>query len=574
MNKHILSSIAFLIITLNSYSQIVYVKQNATGLNNGSSWSNAFTELSTAINSTTSGEIWVSRGTYFPLTDLNSQVPTNPRQKTFKLKLNIAIYGGFIGLETNLNQRNWVENPTILSGEIGNINDLTDNLIHVVSCEYSALNVNTILDGLIITGGYATTEGGVGYGGGIYVLQTYNGSFKIKNCVIKDNYSMGYGGGMYIYNSHPLIENCVFRSNAAYSGGAMDLQGCNATIKNCQIYENIATGHSLHWGEGGGIRIGSYSSPKIFNNSFTNNYAEYKGGCLFNSNNYELTFYNNEVSRNQGKDGGALFLDGNSYLFNNLFINNTARRYGGAVYMDYSGFGEFINNTVVLNTARDQGGGLYTFGPGPNVTNSIFYNNSSPLGPQIRTYNNVGNSPIFRYCNIQGGLENIGTYGTANGYQNNLDVNPSFTDAVNNNFRLQANSALINSGNTTIFPASWPSSNGQLIYFPNTDMDGNQRIVNSIDIGAYEYVGSLGIINPNENNSITIYPNPSNGVFNFKSNKDLESLTVYNNLGIKLFENSKTKGLTSISLIGYPSGLYFINFSIEDKIYNYKVIIE
>src|SRR5690554_4412435 len=189
MNNHILYTIAFLILTFNCYSQVVYVKHNATGLNNGSSWQNAYTDLSIAINSTSSGEIWVSEGIYFPSTDLNEEIPTDPRLKTFKLKPNIAIYGGFSGFETSLNQRNWVDNQTILSGEIGNPNDLTDNLIHVVSSEYVDLNENTILDGLIITKGYATTPTGIsgsGYGGGIYVFQTSGGSFKMKNCVIKE----------------------------------------------------------------------------------------------------------------------------------------------------------------------------------------------------------------------------------------------------------------------------------------------------------------------------------------------------------------------------------------------------
>ncbi len=574
MNKHILSSIAFLIISLNSYSQIVYVKQNAAGLNNGSNWQNAYTDLSTAINSTSSGEIWVSGGTYFPLTDLNEQIPTNPRLKTFKLKPNIAIYGGFSGFETNLNQRNWVDNQTILSGEIGNPNDLTDNLIHVVSCEYLNLNENTILDGLIITKGYATTTGGSGYGGGIYVYHTSNGSFKMKNCVIEENYSAGFGGGMYIFNSHPLIENCIFRNNAAYNGGAMEIYYCNATIKQCQFFQNTATGHALHWGEGGGIRINGYSSPKIINNSFTNNFAQYKGGGVYNHSNYNLSFFNNVVSGNQSREGGALFLDGTSHLINNLLFNNTASWNGGAVFMDYSGYGRFINNTIVQNSAGTSGGGLYIYKPAPEIVNSVFWNNTSPTGSQIRTFNDVvGWTPSFRYCNIQGGLSNIASYGNAIVYENNLNIAPSFIDATNNNFRLQSNSLLINAGNITVFPASWSGTNGEIIYFPNTDLDGNQRVVSTIDIGAYEYGSSLSVSQV-EKGTFTIYPNPSNGIFNFSSNIDFESLSIYNIQGLKVFETFSEQGLTSINLVGYPSGLYFINFSVENKIYTYKLIIK
>ncbi|MGZ9676572.1 T9SS type A sorting domain-containing protein [Flavobacterium sp. GNP001] len=574
MKKHTFSVIAFLIIAYSSYSQIVYVKQNATGLNNGSSWQNAYKDLSTAINSTSSGQIWVSAGTYFPTTDLNEKIPTNPTLMTFKLKPSVAIYGGFSGLETNLNQRNWVDNQTVLSGEIGNPNDLTDNLIHVVSCEYVNLNENTILDGLIITKGYARTTNGSSYGGGIFVYQGLGGSFKMKNCVIKENYSAGHGGGMYISSSNPLIENCIFRNNVAYSGGALEIYYCNATIKECQFIENIATGHALHWGEGGSIKINSYSSPKIINNSFTNNFAQYKGGSVYNSNNYNLSFYNNVVSGNRSREGGALFLDGKSDLINNLLFDNKASWNGGAVFMDYSGWGKFINNTVVQNSAGTSGGGLYIYKPAPEIVNSIFWNNTSPIGSQIRTFNDVvGWTPSFRYCNIQGGLSDIAIYGNAIVYENNLNSNPSFIDASNNNFRLQSNSSLINAGNMTVFPTSWPGVNGETFYFPNNDLQGNQRIVNMIDIGAYEDDSLLGV-SQIEKGTFTIYPNPSNGIFNFSSNIEFDSLSIYNIQGAKVFETFSKQGLKTINLIGYPSGLYLFNFSVENKTFSYKVIVQ
>ncbi|WP_207915773.1 hypothetical protein [Flavobacterium caseinilyticum] len=200
MNKYLLFTVVFLMISINSSSQIVYVKQNATGLNDGTSWQNAYTNLSTAINSTSDGQIWVTAGTYFPTTDLNGQIPINPRLNTFKLKANIAIYGGFSGVETNINQRNWINHPTILSGNIGDVNVIQDNILHVLSCEYEQLTVSTILDGLTIKNGYSMSlDGGdIGNGGGIYVFQTSGGSFQIKNCIIEENYAEGYGGGLYI----------------------------------------------------------------------------------------------------------------------------------------------------------------------------------------------------------------------------------------------------------------------------------------------------------------------------------------------------------------------------------------
>ena len=576
MNKNLLSAIMLFIVIINCKSQIVYVNQTATGLNNGSSWQNAYTDLSTGINSTVSGQIWVAEGTYFPTTDLNGQVPSDPKLKTFKLKLNIAIYGGFSGIETDLTQRNWLNYPTILSGNIGDPLLYTDNLVHVFSSEYIDLTSNTILDGLTIKGGYASGANG----GGIYVNQTHDGSFQIKNCTLEENYARGEGGSLYVFNSNPIIENCIFRNNKAYRGGGMYLWYSDAIINNCQIYDNIADNFPSSGSSSltaGGIYIGSYSSPMITNNSITGNFARYEGGAFSNESNYEVIFSNNIVSGNNSRDGGALFLGWTTYCFNNLFFNNVATWHGGAVYMDYDGNrSQFINNTVVQNTAGTEGGGLYIYGANPDVINSIFYDNTSPLGPQIRAFNNAGSwAPDFRYCDIQGGLANLAVYGNAIVYQDNIDINPLFTDSVNNDFHLQAISTLINAGttNSIIVTTPWSGSNGQLINLPNTDLDWHQRIVGIIDIGAYEFGSSLGI-DPIQNFSFTIYPNPSKGIFNINSNTNYDSLSVHNILGVEVIHKSTESEITNIDLTNYPSGMYFVSFLANNKNYTYKIINE
>jgi len=576
MNKKTLTAILFLTVIINATSQIVYVNQSAIGLNNGSSWQNAYTDLSTAINATQSGQIWVAQGTYFPTTDLNGQLPNDSKLKTFKLKLNIAIYGGFSGIETSLSQRNWHSYPTILSGNIGDTSLYTDNVEHVFSSEYVDLTSSTILDGLTIKGGYASGANG----GGIYVNQTHDGSFQIKNCTLEENNAKGEGGALYVFNSNPIIENCIFRNNHAYQGGGMYLWYSDAIINNCQIYDNIAddfpTGGSSSL-TGGGIYIGSYSSPKITHNSITGNYSKFKGGALTNDSNYEIVFTNNIVSGNQSRDGGALFLGWDSYCFNNLFFNNEATWHGGAIFMDYDGNrSQLINNTIVHNTAGSEGGGLYIYGANPDVINSIFYDNSSPLGPQIRAYNNAGNwAPDFRYCDIQGGLANLAVYGNAIVYQNNIDIDPLFANAAYDDFHLQTISTLINAGttNSAFVRTPWSGSNGQLINFPNNDLDGNQRIVDNIDIGAYEFGSSLDI-NMSHNISFKIYPNPSKGIFNFSSNTNCHSLCVYNNIGIEIINKNSESVIADIDLSNHPSGIYFVRFLINNKSYFCKLINE
>lgn len=88
-----------------------YAAPTSAGLGDCSSWENACT-LQTAINNATSGdEIWVKKGIHTPTTG-------NNREDAFWLNPGVKIYGGFNGDETDLNQRNWVDNQTILSGDI------------------------------------------------------------------------------------------------------------------------------------------------------------------------------------------------------------------------------------------------------------------------------------------------------------------------------------------------------------------------------------------------------------------------------------------------------------------------
>jgi hypothetical protein len=171
----------------------IYIKYNAIGLNNGTSWNDAFVDLDYAINATNSGQIWVAADMYKPSTNLQGETPSNEREKTFRLKENIAIYGGFNGSEVNLSDRDWNRYKTILSGDIGIEGDNTDNSYHVVSAEYADLDLSTILDGLIIRDGYSYSQKS---GAGIYVNQTSGGKFILRNCIIEKNYSCRYGGGL------------------------------------------------------------------------------------------------------------------------------------------------------------------------------------------------------------------------------------------------------------------------------------------------------------------------------------------------------------------------------------------
>lgn len=217
-----------LLMCLHSFSTVYYVdasRANNTGA--GTSWATAKKDIQNAIDLATSGDqIWIKAGTYYPTVDLfSSSCPTDARDKTFLIKNGISLYGGFVGTESLLSERNIPNNQTVLNGDIGTVNTSSDNCYHVVSIVNNT--AASTLDGLIITDGTTSTSSSnvtVGStivnrnrGAGInirYAAETLI-THIIRNCVIKNNLggSNGNGVGISSFGTHLTIENSMIINN-------------------------------------------------------------------------------------------------------------------------------------------------------------------------------------------------------------------------------------------------------------------------------------------------------------------------------------------------------------------------
>ena len=106
---------------LSAQASVIYVDSSATGGDNGTSWVDAYADLQTALGTASPPDsIWVAEGTDYPSSAGN-------RDSTFQLLEGVAVYGGFAGGETSVSQRDWAANVTVLSGDIGVVDDDTDN---------------------------------------------------------------------------------------------------------------------------------------------------------------------------------------------------------------------------------------------------------------------------------------------------------------------------------------------------------------------------------------------------------------------------------------------------------------
>ena len=91
-NSVFIKSITLLLVLLIfniplALGKIIFVKSDAGGSSDGTSWENAYTDLQSALDIASSGnEIWVAVGTYYPSTlyDPSNGSPTDPRMATFK----------------------------------------------------------------------------------------------------------------------------------------------------------------------------------------------------------------------------------------------------------------------------------------------------------------------------------------------------------------------------------------------------------------------------------------------------------------------------------------------------------
>jgi len=224
MNR--LVSILFtLLFTFSLQAQILYVKADASGANNGTTWSDAYTDLQNAITAANYGtQIWVAVGTYKPTNETN-------REAYFELKNGVEIYGGFIGVETQLDERDYIHNESILSGDIGVVGDSLDNSYTII---YSlGTDENTILEGFTIEGGNANYGGGDALdtdrrksGGGVYLSgEMADLRCQIKHCHLKNNHSDFRGGALFIWSgptsgsTRPIIFANEFTNNNAGSLG-------------------------------------------------------------------------------------------------------------------------------------------------------------------------------------------------------------------------------------------------------------------------------------------------------------------------------------------------------------------
>ncbi|MEM6297215.1 MAG: BspA family leucine-rich repeat surface protein, partial [Bacteroidota bacterium] len=545
----------------------------ATGgnnINSGADWNNALATLGEALNRSDFGDrIFVARGTYYPETelDLDGSGGSDPRERTFNIPDGVEVYGGFAGNEASITQtvldnRDFVTNETILSGDFNNddsytVTPGTPSSINVVAPVENAYHVvytfgiseETLVSGFTITGGAANgpapngetfffQRGGGWFndgsgagnaslpqmdnlrfennmasnvGGAFYSVGSFGGdiSNQLTNCTFTGNICFGLGGAVHLDafqggTVNPSFSLCSFIANTANFGGAIfAIPSGNAEMKptflRCEFSQNAASSWGGAFASNTGSDIGSQIAAEFDRCTFTGNFGQF-GGAVINA------------TRNQG------LLE---TTFKTCVFTNNRSTAGGNAVNNFCPDNSLLNPRFLScsfgdNTEANGGiGVIATFGNQGDVVirNSVFGENGGAAS--LSANNSVS-------YNLEHVLlpETASQIPTSNAQNVFFESEAFFNDAINGDLTLKPCSPAIDAGSNALVA-------GQI-----QDIIGNTRIQNgTVDLGAYESDPNVPI--PTPEISISVSPtsvmedSSMNFIFTFLSDEPVCSdLTV------------------------------------------------
>lgn len=358
--------------------RIRYVRPQAHGTGDGSSWVNASADIQQMIDYLADnnpqglpGEVWVAAGEYEPRAQL---ITGTAYSASFRMRDGISVYGGFSNgsPEATKAERKktkgtmpWqYDNETILSAANYSHSNLSFNTStnrwstqsdsrHVVwfaplGQDAPAFSRVTVLDGFTIRGGYAQGNTGLtdfltDRGAGVYIDGE---NAYLQNCVVKENNATGDGGGVYLKEGR-VQGSLIYNNNAGGNGGAVYVSDRGL------VHRSMLTNNSAR--NGAGVYLHNVPAD-------TDDHPEY------------LILSTCVVSNNTAIGNGAVYCDGGGVLLQNTITNNWTP-----------------TSTDLTDPNASQTGGLYidTYAL---VANSVIWNNRIGGGT---TPANGTNVPMF-----------------------------------------------------------------------------------------------------------------------------------------------------------------------------------
>lgn len=614
--QSILLNVALIVMFTNSgYAQRWFVDANVTSLTmDGQTWETAFSDLEDALSIASFGDsILVAKGTYYPnqqWDDLTGEKITSDSELvSFRIHDGLHVLGSFVGDEDEfskaiLESRDFINNASILNGDVGDVGVMEDNARHVVYVR--DVSNQTVLDGFIIENGYALGAGVKSYGGGVYHVgydSLAPSSPIINNCMFQDNIAW-FGGGIYSFGTTDVhVSHCNFQGNESKRGAGVFCwvadQEPKLTIDSCEFTNNTADDR------GAGVSLwtdGAVGTLAI-------------NGCLFSSNSSRrgaalsvdlsrgqgaVRVENTKFEDNSSTDvGGAIemrsFSGNDDYLFESCqFVNNESDYFGGAIIMSRNNGkcqAEFNNCLFEENEARESGGAIYIDEVTTKILNTVFDFNIATYfyGGAIYIETNASSFLDLKSCtfykNISvtggGGVYNDGSAFISNCiFWQNFGSNKNSWSNERNSIGTNVSHTLVGESSEGDFdtltkflggmllnqdplfadsedndwrlldfsPAIDAGNNDSISGIVQYDIEGNPRIQgSSVDMGAYETEGvitAFGASGKDPNLVVSWFPNPVIGKCTVDCAEAVENpiIQLYDLRGVMLFSESHQSG--------------------------------
>ncbi len=323
------------------------------------------------------------------------------------------------------------------------------------------------------------------------------------------------------------------------------------TIINCKVENNTAL-------YGGGM-FAYLSTVDILNSEFSTNIADY-GSAIYHSNETQLFVDKTRIINNISNVRCAIEVNNslftrieNSVIANNISTNANAI---GLIATNRDQTFEVFNSTI-LGEAKNRSLVTMQIGFGDQL-DATFHNS-------IIAHQDLSYTKAFVIYN-----NNILSLNTENCYIQGSSV---FGNAVNNLYSATAGDLLLSADYSTDPCSPVVDAGNNNLAVGATDIAGNLRIQNTVDIGAYEAQTSCN--NPPSKmaasySKINIYPNPTSGLLNLVS--DMEDLTIeiYDILGNQLLITRDRK----FDLRAYPSGVYIFHIKKDNELITTEKVIK
>lgn len=465
-------------------ARTIFVDAAAGGANNGTTWGDAYRDLQAALGAASSGDqVWVAEGVYRP--------HANDRTVSFVIPSGVAVYGGFVGGESNPGERLSPElHPTVLSGEIAGAG-ATDNSFHVVVLPPAA-SAATRLDGFTVSGGYANDTTPNDAGAGIVV---HGGSPTLQSLLITRNYADDVGGGA-VLDGTPILQDVTVRANQAGGdgGGLYASSGSSIQMRGITLDDNTASSR------GGGMFIDT--ADVLFEGGLVRgNVADQGGGIATSLTGSALQMYTAQVSGNSAAAGGGAWLGGTYTAWEVGFAGNRAAS-GGGIYS--AGVPDIATGSFVGNVVTASGAAIFLVSGAGTITNSTFSRNFATLnggaiyneGATTAIRNDIlwGNVPDQAYDDVLGGKLSFQRNVVQNGCPAVVTCANATTITADPKLglpelafggRIVPPLKLGSSAIDTADPATCPGRDFRAVFRP---VDGDKDGTSTCDVGAYEFV--------------------------------------------------------------------------------------